>query len=683
MTMRSIRRCFRLTVLLLSLLLSTLPARLGAEVVRVVIDRREVVLDGRAFGDAGAYEKLVGRIYFAFDPDNPANARVVDLDLAVRNAEGRVEAWSDFMVLQPVDPEKRRGVAWFEVPNRGGKASLRYFDNATRGALDPTAPEDFGDGLLMRQGLTLIWVGWQWDVPDREGLLRLHAPLARAPGGESIEGLVRSDWTVDADTDVLDLGHRGQRPFFPADPESGEHVLTVRDGREAPRRVVDRSRWRFVAPEAGSDSTRFTAIRLEGGFEAGHIYELVYRAQDPRVGGLGLAAIRDAMAYAKYDLHSEFPARTGIAFGVSQTGRFLRHFLYQGFNVDERGHKVFDGMLIHTAGAGRGSFNHRFGQPSRDAHRYSAFFYPTDIFPFTSRPEADPITGRTEGLWDALPDDMRPRVMVTNTGYEYWGRAASLIHTSVDGFQDVSPLPGERIYHLSGGQHFVGGFPPDSAARLPGADAWFGDPVDFLFTLRALAMDLVRWVDEDVEPPPSVLPRVAEGTLVSPLGLAFPIVPGVVPPQVSHLAYRADYGPRFRDQGIVDKQPPELGPAFSSQVPQVDGLGNELGGVRGVELRVPVATYAPWALRIGLPGPQDELRDFVGTFIPLPLTEAERKAAGDSRPSIQHLYGSRESYMRRVEVALADLTRERFLLAEDAPRARAWAERLWDWVVAR
>ncbi|MFQ5537260.1 MAG: alpha/beta hydrolase domain-containing protein [Gemmatimonadota bacterium] len=651
---------------------------LSAEVVRVEVDRREVVLNGRSFGAAGAYEKLVGRIFFALDPLNPANRAIVDLDLAPRNGDGRVEAWAEFMVLQPVDPARRRGVAWLEVSNRGGKASLRYFNRA-ESSLDPTTAEEFGDGLLMRQGLTLIWVGWQWDVPPRPGLVRLHLPFARTPEGP-ITGLARADWTVDAPSSVLPLAHRGHRAYAAVDPADSANVLTVRDGRDAPRRVIPREAWDFIAPSEGPDAGRLTMIRLDGGFQPGRIYELVYRTRDPRVVGMGLAAIRDVASYAKFALQSVFPAETVVAFGVSQTGRFLRHFLYQGFNVDEGGRRAVDGMLIHTAGAGRGSFNHRFAQPSRDAHRYSAFFYPTDIFPFTSREEVDPRTGLSDGLLLRTPPEDRPRVFYTNTGYEYWGRAASLIHTSPDGSRDVPPLPTERIYHLAGGQHFVDGFPPRPEAHMPGAEAWRGNPLNFLFTLRALALRLVSWVSDAVEPPPSSYPRLGDGTLVPPRGLAFPAVPGVQAPTVAHVAYRADYGPRFREEGIIDRQPPVLGPAFPVLVPQVDGLGNEESGVRGFELRVPVATYAPWSLRWGYPAARNELADFRGTWIPLPATEAERRRRGDPRPSLESLYGSRARYVQLLRLAARELAEEGFLLPEDVNQVMERGERLWDWL---
>lgn len=654
---------------------------LSAEVVRVVVDRREDVLAGRSWGTVGAYEKLVGRIYFAFDPASPANAQIVDLALAPLNGQGRVEAWAEFYVLQPKDPSRRRGVAWLEVSNRGGKASLRYFNRADRSSLDPSDPGDFGDGMLFREGLTLIWVGWQWDVPAGEGLVRLHVPIARQGQG-SIEGLVRADWTVDREVDVLELAHRGHRAYAAVRPADTTNVLTVRDGRDAPREIVPRERWSFVTAEEAPEGGRLTAIRLEGGFQAGRIYELVYVARDPRLVGLGLAAIRDLASYAKYSIDSPFPASTVVAFGVSQTGRFLRHYLYQGFNVDERGRTAVDGMLVHTAGAGRGSFNHRFAQPSRDAHRYSAFFYPTDLFPFTSRAVADPMTDRTEGLLDATPEAHRPRVFFTNTGYEYWGRAASLVHTTPDGSADVGPLPNERLYHLASGQHSVGSFPPDEGSETA-SGVFRGNAVDFLVVLRALAVRLVAWVADDTPPPPSRYPTLAAGTLVPLDGLAFPRIPDVRTPPVVHVAYRADYGPRFRTHGIVDRQPPGLGPAFPSLVPQVDGLGNELGGVRSVELRVPLGTYAPWNLRTGAVGGEDELSDFLGTWIPLATDESARSARGDPRPSIAALYPGRAAYLDRVRLAAGALSDEGFLLAEDLEAVVTRAEQIWDWIHAR
>lgn len=649
-----------------------------AEVVRVEVEARQDVLEGKSFGEVGSYEKLQGKVYFAFDPKNPFNGRIVDLDRAERNEDGRVETWANFMALRPKEPNRASGVGLVEVSNRGGKASLRYFNAAGR-SMDPVSEQDYGDGLLLRMGLTVIWIGWQFDVPRREGLLRLQVPSVKN-GRKTIEGLVRCDWTVDETVTTLGLGHRNHIPYPLLRPDHRDNVLTVRDGRLEPRQTVPRDQWRFAREENGKVIEDVEHIYMASGFQAGKIYELVYRAKDPSVVGLGPAAIRDIMAYAKYDDESIFPLEHGVAWGVSQTGRFLRHFLYQGFNTDEKGRKVFDGLLIHTAGAGRGSFNHRFGQPSRDAHRYSAFFYPTDIFPFTSWTQKDPETGKTDGLFAHMFDPSHlPKVFYTNSGYEYWGRAASLIHTSIDSKADVELFPNERLYHLSSGQHFVGSFPPRPEDRLGDSPAFRGNPLDFLVTLRALLASLVDWAANGVEPPPSAYPKVCSGDLVPINEVEFPEIPGVDFPKVIHEAYRADYGPKW-GQGIVEIQPPKLGKPFLSLVSQVNEIGNEVAGAKTVEVLAPLGTYAPWNLRQGMPGGKGELTNFIGTFIPLPRTEEERRQTGDPRPSIESLYPTKQDYIAAASIAATELVEKRLLLPEDILRVLKRAEANWKFV---
>lgn len=277
---------------------ASLSAGVEAAVSRVAVESREVVLGGTRFGHAGSYEKLTGRVYFTFDPNNPMNTRIVDLNKAPRNVEGMVEAWANFMLLRATERNKRRDVALLEVSNRGNKASLAYFNNA-RFSLEPTRPEDFGDGFLLRQGLTLIWVGWQFDVPPRPSLLRLYAPVAKKDG-KPIQGLVRSDWTLDRSTKTLPLGHRGHLAYPVADPADTMNVMTVRDGREGPRRVVPRDRWRFARIAGGEVIPDRTHIYMPTGFQAGQIYELVYRAEDPVVVGLGLAAVTITSSFSSY-----------------------------------------------------------------------------------------------------------------------------------------------------------------------------------------------------------------------------------------------------------------------------------------------------------------------------------------------------------------------------------------------
>jgi hypothetical protein len=670
----------------LLLLLAVFTAIVGsadARVLRVEVESRTPVLGGKSFGSHGAYELVRGTIVFAVDPAHPRNQAIVDLSRAPRDSLGRVRARANIVVLQPVDPEKRQGIGLVEVSNRGGKFSLPYFNRATA-ALDPDDPAAFGDGLLMEKGITMIWVGWQWDVPREGNPLRLKVPVARASDGSPIGGTVRSDWVVDDSTHVLPLAHRDHVPYPVADFDHSANVLTVRADRDAPRRVIPRDEWRFArVTDEGTVVPDSAHVYRPEGFAPGKIYEAVYWAEDPRVVGLGLAAIRDVISYAKYDPNAVFPVDEGLAVGVSQTGRFLRHFLYQGFNVDEDGRRAYDGLMIVTAGAGRGSFNHRFAQPSRDAHRFSAFQYPTDLFPFTGRTQMDSVAWRSDGLLARTTPAHRPKTFYVNTGYEYWGRAASLIHTTPDGTRDVAPLPNERIYHLASAQHFPWRFPPPEENKLRSRPTLYrGNPLDQSVNYRALLVELVNWVEEDTAPPSSVYPRHADGTLVSPDALAFPEIPGVQAPAVIHEAYRMDYGPRWRQTGILRHQPPRIGPAYPSLVSQVDSLGNERAGVQNVGVRVPLATYTPWNLRLDAPRNRDELTDFYGSIVPLPRTPEEKARTNDPRPAVTTLYDGRQDYLKQVAKAADTLIARGFLLSADRQRVLDRAQRLWAWIMA-
>ena len=320
-------------------------------VTRVDVEERGVVLDGREFGDVGAYEFLRGTIHFAWDPTDAANARIVDLDEAPRSATGLVEASANFFLLQPEDPVRGRGTALVEVSNRGGKASLSYFNRA-RGSRSPREESHFGDGFLMRRGLTVLWVGWQFDVPPGRDVLRLRVP--HLPGSAQAGGRVRADWVVDRATRRLAAGHRDHHAYLPEHPGSDQHVLTVRDsreGRDASSRArsggssaatTDEGSGGRGSPRAGRDPgepqgpvATDVFVECDGSFEVGKIYELVYGASQPAVVGLGLAASRDVAAYAKRGGDCPFPVERALAVGISQTGRFLRHFLYQGFNRAE------------------------------------------------------------------------------------------------------------------------------------------------------------------------------------------------------------------------------------------------------------------------------------------------------------------------------------------------------------
>ena len=644
----------------------------SAEVVRIDVQSRGDLAGGQSFGSAGPYEKLSGRLYFAVDPALPANRIITDLDKAPRNSGGKVEFSADFFLIKPKQVTRGNGAVLYEVSNRGGKGMLGFFNHAV-GSADPTTAEQLGDGFLLKEGFTLLWVGWQFDVPRRPGLVRLYTPVA-TENGRPIRGLVRSDFVVTEKEAQHSLADRDHIAYVVADPKSAENVMTVRDSVEGPRRAVPRNEWGFTPDGTG---VYFTAK-----FEPNKIYEVVYAADGPSIVGLGPAAIRDTISMLKYGSADAWSIpRGGItratAFGVSQSGRFLRTYLYYGFNRDEANRKTFDGIIAHVAGAGRGSFNHRFAQPSRDGHPYLNFFYPTDIFPFTDAPETDPETGLTDGLLaHATPPELRPKIFYTNSDYEYWGRAASLIHTTIDGRADVPLLDNVRIYLLAAGQHGPAAFPP---AQTIGQQR--NNPLDYRWAMKALLVAMDRWTADGTAPPPSRYPRIADGTLVDPERLAFPKVPGVTTTTAVHKAYRADYGPRFRAEGVVTIEPPHIGTSFPILVPQVDADGNGVAGIRMPELAAPLATYTGWNLFNERSGPTNVISSMQGSYIPLSRTASDRKRTSDPRASIQERYRDKDQYLARVSTAARELIKEKYLLNDDLSAIMRDAARHWDYLM--
>jgi hypothetical protein len=642
-----------------------------AALLRIELSERSDVLAGKSFGSAGPYERLIGKAYFALDPKNAANRIISDIDKAPRDEHGLVEFSADLYVLKPRDLSRGNRAVLFEVSNRGGKGMVSFYDRAS-GSSDPRAPEQFGDNFLLDRGFTLVWLGWQFDVAQREGLMRLYAPVAR-DGDKPITGLVRSELVLDRRQTSYSLADRDHIPYPALNPDDPKLTLTVRDWREGPRRTVPRSDWRI------EDRTR---IVMPAGFEPGKIYEVVYTAQDPVLVGLGPTAVRDLISFLKYgDAEtvlgdSKDHIQRAYGFGISQSGRFLRTFLHDGFNRDEHDRRVFDGVLCHVSGAALGSFNFRFAQPSRDAHPFYNTFYPTDIFPFTDVDQTDPETGLTDGILDhAVKDHVVPKIFYTDTSYEYWGRSASLIHTSIDGQKDA-PLPDTtRMYFLTGGQHGPAPFPPpqNHAQNLT-------NPNDFRWAMRALLVAMDRWVRDGAEPPPSLYPRIAQDTLV-PLGaVQFPKIPGVSLPVHIQKAYRVDYGPEFRTARIVTVEPPKVGSAFPILLPQVDRDGNETSGLRMPEVEVPLATYAGWNLRspqIGAPG---EMLSMQGSFIPFFRTKAERELRHDSRPSLEERYSGRAQYLEKVEAAARGLASHGYLLEADVPDVVEHSATEWDYL---
>lgn len=649
------------------------------EVVRIEVESRSDLAEGKVFGLAGPYEKLVGKIYFAIDPENSANRIITDIDFAPRNSAGQVEFHSDFFLIKPKDIERGNGAVLYEVSNRGRKGILSYFNRGTS-SLDPQTEADMGDGFLMRNGFTLLWLGWQFDPPVQEGLVRLYAPIA-TDNGTPIEGLVRSEVVVRESVFDASLSDRNHIAYEVTDPDDPANVMPVRDSADGPRQLVPRDQWQFARLEDGQVVPDLSRVYLEGGFEPHKLYDIVYKSADPSLVGLGPAGIRDAISRLKYGATPELSIPKGaidraVAFGTSQSGRFLRTFLFYGFNEDEGHRRAFDSVIAHVAGGGRGSFNHRFAQPSRDGHPFLNKLYPTDIFPFTDIVQNDPETGMRDGLLSRVEREFMPKVFYTNSSYEYWGRAASLIHTTIDGLEDVPLMDNVRIYSFAGGQHGPGRFPPVQTIGQQ-----LSNPNDYSWFLRSLLLAADRWADDGTPPPANSYPRIANGDLVLPQDLGFPDLPGVGQPAAPHGAYRVNYGPEFATRGIVSIEPPEVISAFPVMVPTVDEDGNETGGLKMPEIAVPLATYTGWNLFRSEAGPEDVLSSMQGSYIPFPRTRADRERDGDPRLSIEERYGSRESYVGLLSEVAMDLIDDSYLLAEDLPRVLRQAERHWDYLM--
>jgi len=649
---------------------------LNARVLRVEVASRSDVLSGKVFAAAGPYERITGRIYFSLPVANPHNAGIVDLANAVNLRNGEVEVSADFFAVRPKDIRKGNGSMILEIPNRGHARIIGLVDGG-----DWDLVHDVGDAWLLRNGFTIVALGWQWDATGPDAL-KLFAPIARE-NGKTITGLLRGDLMPSKLMPEIPLGHLimgniGGSEYPVAAPDDPRNVLTVRDSRTSPRTVIPRSQWQFAHTVNGKIDPSDRHIHLNSGFQPGKIYEYVYVVADPVVAGAGFAVIRDFASYAKHAPDAITPAERVYGEGISQNGRLLRDFLYQGFNADEQGKIALDGVLAHVAGAGHGSFNYRFAQPSRDAQPTSSIFFPTDIFPFTDQPGKDPLTGQTDGLLDrATADKVLPRIFFSNTSYEYWGRAAALIHTTPDGSSDAHLSDNVRIYHFTGLQHFSGPFPPEKGkGDLLGQQPQSHLPIRYFW--RAMIRNLDAWARNNTPPPVSSYPKIVDGNLVPLSQYSFPAIPGVNKPQEANSGSRLDFGPDWR-KGILTIQPPKVGEPFPVLVPQVDADGNERDGVRLPEITVPLATYASWNLRDPSIGAPDQRVSFEASYLPFPKTSAEREKSRDPRKSIEERYASRDVYMTRYQDAVGDLVKQRWILEEDVPALihlgnQEWAE---------
>jgi hypothetical protein len=640
------------------------------------LSERRPLLDGRRFGSAGSYEQCYGSARFTLDPTDPLNTRIADLRHAPLNAEGRVECRADIWILHPTDTALGNGALMYHVVNRGRNGVLSTY-NLAEGTNRPETAAHFGDGFLLNQGYTIAACAWQADVPpstpEDDNLLTFDVPVA-TQNGETITGPVGCEILVDVPCDLHTLGSRFHIPYEVAEGTEQTATLTVREKPYDPHHSLNRSTWTFDRMPDGRP-----AIRYPDGFVPGKLYNLVYTGRDPRIVGLGFASTRDFVSCLKYEtdrfdcLKDKVRVDRAHAFGSSQSGRFLRHLLYEGFNEDEQNRKVFDGIIANVAGGGMGSFNHRFAQPSRHASAHFDVYYPTEQFPFTDRPQTDPVTGTTAGLLDrSEASDTVPRIFYTNTSTEYWNRSASLTHTDLSGEHDLDVHPSVRIYHFAGTQH--------GPADLPtGADQLPGNPVNFRLGHRALLVALDRWVGDGIKPPIGSHGKISDGTLVEHSQIK-DVWPEAVQslPEIPRTPRRLNHGQSWKD-GIITNEPPDIGEPYRLLLPAIDADGNEVAGIRLPEVTVPLGTFAGWRLRTEEQGARWAIVGLQGFWLPFPA----QATSTDPRAAIAARYSDRDDYISRCRVAAEALVTEGYLLAADIERVTKRAARLYDWAISR
>lgn len=637
-----------------------------------------------AFGDAGPYEWLAGKAYYAIDPDEPRLPYICDLDLAPRNGDGKVEFSGTFDIVKPVDLNRGSRRLLYEFSNRGGRAAISAL-NFGKGR-DFTNPESAGDGFLMRLGFSVMWSGWQGDLIDRGTNVVAYLPEAQQDGGR-LRGKVRQEFST-IQPGVLSLG-------VSAGAEGGENVqaypvldratatLTMRERERNPRVSVPDSEWELARAELRDGEVALTPsandLYIKGGFKPGWIYELIYETEGSKIMGLGFLGIRDLLSMIRFEAHDSAGNRNPLAayveklYGTGQSmgGRVVREYVYEGWNEDGEGRKLFDGVHTHT-GSGRLFQNTRFAQVGRYPRQHEEHQWPAEYYPFTFNTVPDPFSGRVDALWKRPASD--PLVIHTHTEGDYWVRHVSLAHTDPRDGADVEPPETTRMYHLTAAPHM---------ARPVHDPIWIGqltaNDMSAAPYRRAAIMLLDDWATNGAAPPPTLLPRTSDGTLVeAEKALArYPKVPGVNLPAGPSRLPRYNYGPDFDELGVEDVFPPEPVPGqeYPTRVPMVDSDGNSIAGLRYPDVEVPLGTYNGWSLRRAGFAEGEQFWN-TGSFVPFARTRAEREATGDPRPSIEERYPSHQAYVDAVRRVCDQRVRERLMLREDADRFMDAAQRL-------
>ncbi|HAA94282.1 MAG TPA: hypothetical protein DHW65_02355 [Dehalococcoidia bacterium] len=657
-------------------------------VTKLEIKTTQPFAGGQDFGQAGAYEQLDGVVHFAVDPESPANETIADIRLAPRDSAGLVNFSTDFRILRPVDPSKGNRRILLDVPNRGKPLALRNINSAPE--VSPEAPMDPGNGFLMKEGYNVVWCAWQHDVPDVPGMLRVDIPEA-IENGKPISGKVVVTFQLNSPSQVEFLSSRNHRPYTVSDVNEPGAILTVQDHEDGPESIIPRDQWSFARLENGQAVPDDSHVHLPAGFEPGKVYQVIFTTTGAPVVGLGMLATRDLTTFLRYASAKDGNPLAGsvdhaYSFGVSQSGRFLRLFLYLGINRDEAGQVAFDGFIPHVAGGKMGEFNHRFAQPSSQATRSG-----NSLFPFSDVAQTDPETGLTDGLLSRLMvQGGLPKIMYTHTPSEYWAGHGSLMHTDMAASKDLAAPEEVRIYVFSGTQHALSGFPPvdDDADHYHGQFKY--NIVDYRALLRAALTNMDRWVTGGDAAPPSRHPRLDDGTAVSPTDVsqAFQGIPGAKLPAPMRRFTRLDFGP---DPMVPTVTPAEKGGIYPNLVSTVDQDGNETSGIALPFITVPLATHMGWNLRHADIGGEGQVigtggatgGTLRGSSIPFAATRPERDSTGDPRLSIEERYASRDQYLGLVKDAAQELVGQRYLLTEDVDGLVAMAAEHFDFFTSR
>ncbi len=686
-TIMNMKLIWALLIMLMAFAIKTAEAK----VVRVVVEERVLLANGHFFGNVGQYEKIRGTIYYEVDPENPANGAIVDLQYAPKNARGMVEFSGDFMLLKPVDMSKANGRLVYEVNNRG---RIFTFASLNGGQLtnNPQTLEQCGDGFLMHQGYSLLFSGWNWDVTEGDDRFQFEAPYAKN-GEQTIRQKIAAEIINDMSLKALEAMPlaKNSRGYPSANyPHNDMDVLTARDTPEGKRTVIPNNRWSYSSVKEGEIYADSLSLYLKSGFQPGRIYELIYEVENPKVAGLGLAAVRDILSYFKFEyqdapgfsnplvaeneLGKELAIKYTYIFGYSQSARFIAHMLMQGFHVDEKERMVFNGAHMHVAGGGKGGFNSRFVQTTQHPLDLQGNYMPADYPPFNFLADDDTGSGgENDVLAVAKKLGKIPKIIITNSALEYWNRSASLIHTTLDGSKDASIHKNVRISMFNGAPHG-----PTSSRNLEVAQHTLSTlnpgPV-----VRALLIMLDDWVAKGLEPADSRYPRIDRGELITAAEhkQQMPSIPGLRHPGRNFQPPICDYGPDFWNKGIMSNIPPVVIGHHPTFVPAVDKDGNGLGGIRLPDITVPLGTYQGFNPRKNEANAPNYMTSFYGSFWPLARTEAERDQSGDPRLSLTERYGGKDTYVKNVIAETNKLLGDRLLTQEDADKIRANAKAIY------